>query len=52
MANHMDRLTALVNVRNFVDAHPTTPDTFEVVSGVSMKDLRDIVTPTTAEDVR
>lgn len=52
MANHMDRLTALVNVRNFVDKHPTTPDTFEVLDGVTMKDLRDIVNPTTAEDVR
>jgi hypothetical protein len=48
----MDRLRALVNVRNYVDAHRELPDNEEVLPGVEMADLRDIVMPTTAEDVR
>jgi hypothetical protein len=50
--NHMDRLNALVAVRKFVDAHPELPDNEEVLQGVDMGDLRTIVMPTTAEDVR
>lgn len=52
MPSHMDRLTALVNVRNYIDANTGLPDNEEVLPGVVMKDLRDIVNPTTAEDVR
>lgn len=52
MANHMDRLRALVNVRKYVDEHRELPDNEEVLPGVDMGDLRDIVMPTTAEDVR
>lgn len=52
MANHLDRLIALSNVKNYVDEHAGEPDNEEVLPGVVMKDLRDIVTPTVAEDVR
>lgn len=50
MPNHMDRLTALVNVRRYVDENLTIADNEEVLPGVVMKDLRDIVMPTVAED--
>ena len=52
MATHMDRLRALVNVRKFVDENRHMADNEEVLPGVEMADLRDIVMPTTAEDVR
>lgn len=50
--NHMDRLNALVAIRKYVDANTHVADKEEVLPGVDMADLRTIVTPTTAEDVR
>lgn len=52
MANHMDRLDALVAIRNHVDENRTLPDDHEALPGVTMKHLRDLVWPATAEDVR
>ena len=52
MANHMDRLIALGNIKSYIDDNTSLPDNEEVLPGVVMKDLRDIVMPTTAEDVR
>jgi hypothetical protein len=48
----MDRLAALVNIRNFVDKHADEGDYVIIAEGLHLKDLRDIVNPTAAEDVR
>lgn len=45
----MNRLSALVAVKKFVDAHPELPDNEAVLDGVEMGDLRTIVWPDVAE---
>lgn len=52
MPTHMDRLTALVSIRNYVDANRQRSEDEEVLPGITMLDLRNIVDPTVAEDVR